>query len=1180
MRCPRCGAAHIPAQKFCAECGAALSETTGPRGSGAPASYTPKHLAEKILTSKAALEGERKQVTVLFCDIADSTAFAERLGADAMHRLLNGFFDLALAEVHRYEGTINQFLGDGFMALFGAPVTHEDHARRAALAALGIQRAVRERQTDLPGAAGSLAVRIGMHTGPVVVGRIGDNLRMDYTAVGDTTNLAARLQQLAAPGTVLVSAATCRLMEPYADCEMLGKRTVKGRAEPVTVYRLVGARARGEPGRGTARPIGSPLVGRDTELATLARCLARLAAGQGGIVGLLGEAGLGKSRLMTEVSRTAAGGALLWLEGRSLSFGQTLSYWPFLEILRGWAGITEEDGETESARKLEREVHAVLPDEVADVLPYLATLLALPVPSGLEHRVRYLDGQAMGRQVFRSIRRLFERLARERPVVLVFEDLHWTDESSTQLIEHLMPLVKTGPLLLCGIGRPEIESPASRLRRLARTDYASHYTEVVLAPLAPAPSAVLLDNLLGTPTVPVRLRELILRKTEGNPFFVEEVIRALIADDVLAWDAGARQWRLARETDHLTLPDTLHGVIMARIDRLDEEVKQLLKAASIIGRSFFYRVLRAIADAGRELDRNLDELQQLELIREKRRLPELEYFFKHALVQEATYDSIVLERRRELHRRVGECIESLFAERLEDFSGVLAYHYARAEDWPKAQDYLFKAGDHAGRVAADAEALAHYQEAIRAYEHVFGDRWDPFQRAVLERKIGEALFRRGEHDQALGWLSRALARLRAPYPTSGWGVRLAICGQLLRQAGHRLLPSWLLGKASASADPLVDEVFRLHDTMGWIYYMADPERFVLGALTGLNYFERHRHPVGLVLQYMSIGIACDLIPAFWLGERYHRRALAVAASTGHPIAIGYAQHGMAIHEFSLGESQRALDRSAAAAAAFREAGHIRGLGNAWLLTAWNLQLRGDFAQAFDRAADLVRLGEESSDRQILVWGLAIRGLLRQCTGLLDDAVADLQAAMELGKSMPDYAGVAQAAGILGRCYLQRREVRRALQVLDEGNRVIAEHGLRGMSVVWTPLVLAEAHVRMLDEADGEPRDVRLKKARRACRHAVRQGEMMRFLLPMALRLRGMLEWRTGKRGAATRSWERSIAAAEQVGARYELALTSLEIGRSLGSRLDLERAATIFEEVGATPALAEARRVLTGAGGA
>jgi class 3 adenylate cyclase len=369
--CASCGARVEAASRFCDSCGAPLAATpapeTVPSRFTSPESYTPRHLAEKILTSKSALEGERKQVTVLFCDLANSTGLAERIGPDAMHSLLDRFFDLALGEVHRYEGTINQFLGDGFMALFGAPVAHEDHARRAALVALGIQRGVRERQAEIAGpAAGALAVRIGMNTGPVVVGKIGDNLRMDYTAVGDTTNLAARLQQLAEPSAIYASEATYRLIEPYVECEPLGERKLKGKAEAVAVYRLAGARARREPSQRDIRPIGSPLVGRDTELATLAGCLERVLAGHGAIVGVLGEAGLGKSRLVTEASRTVAGRGLLWLEGRALSFGQNLSYWPFLEILRLWAGITEEDSEAQSLHKLERHVSALFGTDRVD----------------------------------------------------------------------------------------------------------------------------------------------------------------------------------------------------------------------------------------------------------------------------------------------------------------------------------------------------------------------------------------------------------------------------------------------------------------------------------------------------------------------------------------------------------------------------------------------------------------------------------------------------------------------------------------------------------------------------------------------------------------------------------------------------------------------------------------------
>ncbi len=459
MICAACQHENPEGAKFCNGCGAKLEAS--PRLDArfaAPHGYTPPHLAEKILTARSALEGERKQVTVLFCDLANSTALAERLGPEDMHTLLNRFFELALAEVHRYEGTINQFLGDGFMALFGAPVAHEDHARRAVLAALGLQQSLRERQTEFGHA---LSARMGLNTGPVVVGKIGDNLRMDYTAIGDTTHLAARLQQVAEPGAVYVSESTLRLVQDHADCEALGTRAVKGRAERVAVYRVVGTRARPVTGR-EAAGIGSPLVGREEEVAALLRSIERLQAGQGGIVGILGEAGLGKSRLVTEVRRKVADRDLFWLEGRGLSFGQTLAYWPFLEILRGWAGITEDDGDAESWGKLARRVEGLFSGEVAEVLPYLATLLGVTVRPEHEERVKYLDGEAMGRQVFRTVRRLFERLARERPTVIVFEDLHWADQSSAELIEHLFPLVETVPLLLCGVGRPDRESPAAR----------------------------------------------------------------------------------------------------------------------------------------------------------------------------------------------------------------------------------------------------------------------------------------------------------------------------------------------------------------------------------------------------------------------------------------------------------------------------------------------------------------------------------------------------------------------------------------------------------------------------------------------------------------------------------------------------------------------------------------------
>ncbi|MCY7307442.1 MAG: AAA family ATPase, partial [Rhodoferax sp.] len=448
--------------------------------------YTPAHLAQKILTSRSALEGERKQVTVLFCDMANSTELAHRLGADAMHALLNQFFALALAEVHRLEGTINQFLGDGFMALFGAPVAHEDHVRRALLSALGIRQKLKEAEAGEAAALSQLRVRMGVNTGMVVVGKIGDNLRMDYTAIGDTTNIAARLQQLAAPGQIFVSDGVHTAGRAYFDFSPMGKRALKGIKEPVAVFELTKLRPRDETGtRARNLGIGSPLVGRDHELALLHYVLQQLSKGQGGNLILTGEPGSGKSRLVAETQRHWPAGKLLWLEGRAVSFGRSLSYLPFIEILKECFDIADDDREDESWRKLESGLTAMFAERTPEMLPYLATVLALRVPVEHSDRVKYLDGPGLRRQVFLCMRQLFEQLALRQPVVLLLEDWHWADQSSIELAEHLLPLADSMPLLVFFATRPDPEGPTARIRKFAADLPGRRLQEIELPPLSP-----------------------------------------------------------------------------------------------------------------------------------------------------------------------------------------------------------------------------------------------------------------------------------------------------------------------------------------------------------------------------------------------------------------------------------------------------------------------------------------------------------------------------------------------------------------------------------------------------------------------------------------------------------------------------------------------------------------------
>ncbi|MHB8868968.1 MAG: AAA family ATPase [Thermoleophilia bacterium] len=860
MRCTSCGFDNPTEMRFCGGCGARLSAVdqtaelkadSTALGSAPPALVASEvalpHLsgltAPPHYTTVAgpAIPGERRLVTVLFADLSGFTARSEKLDPEAARDLITACFDRLVPAIERYGGTVDKFVGDEIMALFGAPRAHENDPERALRAAIDMRVAIagfnRERRVPL-------AVHTGVNTGLVYAGDVGGGGRRDYSVMGDAVNLAARLKGLATPGEIVVGADTHRQAGHLFDWQAAGAVHVKGRAEPVSVYRLLGSRAAPASAGGrqlqATRGISSPLVGRRAELATLGSALVRLQQGEGGIVSVIGEAGLGKSRLVAEAREEARKLGVSWLEGRTLSFGRTISYWPFLEILQQDTGIESDDSEAERFAKLARHIETLFGDQSPEILPALATLLSLTLPEDLKERVKNLDGEAMGHQLFRSMLFLVRRRAGQGPVVVVFEDVHWLDESSAAMVEHVLSAAAEAPALFVLVGRPEVDSPTETLRGLARAGYAERYVEIILRPLSEREGAELVRNLIHLEELPAGLRETILQRAEGNPFFVEEVIRSLIDLGALAQDPHTGRWRVTEQAGEISIPGTVQGVILARIDRLDEDLKQVLLLASVIGRSFFYRVLDSIAEADRDLGRALTDLEARELVRERTRDPELEYIFKHALVQETTYESILLQRRRELHRRVASAIEELFADRPEEFYGLLAYHYSRAEDWEKAQQFLFKAGDQAGKIAADAEALAHYEQAMAAYSQAFGDSWDSLQRVSLERKMGEALFRLGEHARARTFLYSALRTLGSPYPTSRSGIRRAIAFQLLCQLAHRLLPWVPRRDPSAEAVRRAEERILPYWSLAWMDVTESPLRLVLDTFLVVNLAENTR----------------------------------------------------------------------------------------------------------------------------------------------------------------------------------------------------------------------------------------------------------------------------------------------------------------------------------------------------
>jgi len=750
--CRACGHANPAGARFCNACGAALDPgSTGagagpgrgsaPPGAGVagpgpdrgetaaaaapplreqePDAYTPRHLAERILRTRSALEGERKHVTVLFCDVADSVPLAERLGPEGMHTLMDRAFRVILERVHGYEGTVNQFLGDGAMALFGAPLALEDAPRRAVSAALAIQRGLAPLGREVEERFGiAFRMRIGIHAGPVVVGRIGDDLRMDYTAVGDTTNLAARLQAQAPPGGVLLSEAVARLATGFFDLEDAGALAVKGKAEPVRAFRAL--RERSGASRLEAAERLTPLVGRERELGLLREAFDAARAGRGQAVFVVGEAGAGKSRLLHELRARLGDDAHLWLECRCASHAQSAAFHALADGLRRAFGIEEGDPDAAALAKIEA-VERRRGGELAWTLPYVRLVLSLP--SG-DAEVDRLDAATRRSNTFGALRARLLRAAEERPLVLVVEDLHWIDRASEELMAYLLDSIPAARVLALLTHRPGYRHPFGDR---------SYHQRLVLQSLSEEETARMARHVLDGAEPPEELWRLVARKAEGNPFFVEEVLRSLLEEGALRRIDGRVE--LARDLDALEVPDRIQDVLMARLDRLPEEPKRALQTASVIGREFALRLLERIHEAGDRVAPMVEELRALELIYEKAVHPELAYMFKHALTHDVAYESVLRSRRRALHGIVAATIEELYRERLPEHYAALAHHYAQAEEWGKALHYCERASAQAAEAFANESAAEHCRRGLEAARRL-GPAAGDDRRRVLEERLG------------------------------------------------------------------------------------------------------------------------------------------------------------------------------------------------------------------------------------------------------------------------------------------------------------------------------------------------------------------------------------------------------------------------------------------------------------
>jgi class 3 adenylate cyclase/tetratricopeptide (TPR) repeat protein len=700
--CPACGFPNEPGANFCGGCGVPCGSSSPP---AAPRAYTPPHLAERILSGRRALEGERKHVTVLFADLKGSLELLANRDPEDARKLLDPVLERMMEAVHQYEGTVNQVMGDGIMALFGAPVAHEDHAIRAGYAALKMQQAISTYARQSGGRHDvEVQIRVGLNSGEVVVRGIGNDLAMDYSAVGQTTHLAARMEQVATPGTILVTEAFARLTEGRLHFKPMGLVSVKGLGDPVDVLELVDAeptrgRFQAAVGRGFTR-----FVGRTAELTAFRRALDRARAGHGQAVAVIGDPGVGKSRLFYEFIDSDAAREWLTLETGSVSYGKVNAFLPLRDLLRGYFQIEARDEPDKIEEKLNGRLLA-LDESLHGTLPVLRSLLDVPVSDveweGLDppqRRQRILDG----------VKRLLVRQSQLQPLLLIFENLHWIDAQTQAFLDSLMESLPTARILLLVNYRPEYQHTWGNK---------TYYTQLRLDPLPADSAQELLHALLGAGPDLQPLKQLLIERTEGNPFFLEESVRTLVEQQVLVGARGSR--RLAKALSHIQVPATVQAILAARIDHLPAEDKRLLQCSAVIGRDLSLPLLRAVAGLREaDLQAGLARLQAREFLYETSLFPEIEYTFKHALTQEVAYGSLLQERRRALHAKILEVMESLYADRLGNYVDRLAHHALQGGVWERAIAYYQQAGTKAALRSAYREAVACFEQALLALRHL------------------------------------------------------------------------------------------------------------------------------------------------------------------------------------------------------------------------------------------------------------------------------------------------------------------------------------------------------------------------------------------------------------------------------------------------------------------------------
>ena len=1017
-RCEGCNATLPTAAKFCPECGRPVAQSavatpapppTVPQRFASPETYTPARLAEKILGSRTAMEGERKHVTVLFADLRGSMELlADRDPEDARH-ILDQVLERMMEAVHWYEGTVNQVMGDGIMALFGAPVALEDHAVRACYAAVRMAESIRRFAEEIRQRSGAeVQIRVGLNSGEVVVRSVGNDLRMDYSAVGQTTHLAARMEQMARPGSVLMSPATFALVEGYVHVTSRGLTAVKGLAEPIEVFELSGVnliRSRLQTNRDMAR-----FVGRGAEVQALATAFGRARAGQGQVLAVAAEAGVGKSRLFAEFLRSDETEGSLILETGCISYRRASAWLPIIELLRTYFQIDADDPPHKASDKVVGKVLS-LDETLEPHVPAFLWLLDVPIDDD-SYAWANLDPQRRRQRALEGVKRLLLRETRVQPVIVVVEDLHWVDTETQQLLDGLVSGLEAARMLLMVNYRPEYQHAWGNK---------TWYQQLRIDVLPRETADELLTALLGDDSTLAELKSILIERTGRNPFFLEEAVQALRDSGALQGERG--RYRLGRRVSEIQVPATVQAILAARMDRLPEGEKRLLQAMAVAGTEVSFALLREIADVeDDDLRRSLMHLQEADFVYESCLFPDIEYTFRHALIHDVAYHSLVRERRRTLHGRIVGAIERLSADRLAENVERLGHHAFRGELWDKAIGYLRQAGTRAHGRFANREAVAWFEQALTVIPRLPDAKATTEQAIDLRLDLRTALYPLGEFDKILECLgeARGLAHKIDDAGREGW-VSLQI-GDALRQSGRIMEAIPPMESARTMAERSSDLGLKLaaHQYLGLLRYAAGDFRDAFELMhvviatdsASPNATSFGRTNSGSRAGFISINLS-------WL-------ARSLAERGEFTPALMYGEQGVALANSIDDPYSRALA--------------CIGLGYVYLL-------KGDVAEAIPLLERARAATRERSMPLVELQALRNLGLAKMLAGETDNGLALVEEALREVDSRRFTVQQATVVILLAEAYLFAGRIDDALALATRGLALAGERGQRGEAVV-------------------------------------------------------------------------------------------------------------------------------------